>query len=81
MLANLGFVYVSYGETERGLKLMEQGVQNGALKYPEQTKLHLGLAYALAGHKSKAVQTLKTVQGGDGTADLARLWVLYAAKS
>ena len=34
----------------------------------------------IAGDKAKAQATFKTVQGADGTADLARLWSLYARR-
>jgi len=64
------------GKTDRGLALMEQGLKQGALKHPEEAKLHLALAYARAGQKAKAVQLLQNVRGNDGTADLARLWLL-----
>ena len=50
------------------------------LKRPEDAKLHLGIAQLVAGDKSKAQATFKTVQGTDGTADLARLWALYARR-
>ena len=43
-------------------------------------KLHLAIAYLLAGDNAKAQATLKTVSGNDGTADLARLWALYARR-
>ena len=71
-----GFNYVGYGEFEKGLALMAQGIAKGGLKYPEDAKLHLGYAQLLAGHKADAIKTLKTVAGPDGSADLARLWRL-----
>ena len=60
---------------------MEQGIQKGGMKRPEDAKLLMGIAYAMAGQKAKAQQMLKTVQGTDGTADLARLWSLHARQS
>jgi tetratricopeptide repeat protein len=75
-LAAIGYNEVINGKTERGLALMEQGLKQGPLKHPEDVKLHLALAYSLAGQKSKAVQLLQSVRGNDGTADLARLWLL-----
>jgi Tfp pilus assembly protein PilF len=76
-LVNLGFALVQHGRHDQGLELMERGIQKGALKRPEVSKLHLGLAYLQAGQKEKAVQIFKSVQG-EGTADLARLWALKA---
>ena len=72
----IGYNYVVNGKTDIGLSLMEQGLRKGPLRHPEDAKLHLGLAYAQAGQKVKAVQVLQTVHGNDGTTDLARLWIL-----
>ena len=76
-LVNDGNAYVSIGDFKKGITLIEQGIAKGGLKQPEDAKLHLGLAYLQADNKTKAVQILKSVQGNDGTADLARLWGLY----
>ncbi|HXY22683.1 MAG TPA: tetratricopeptide repeat protein, partial [Burkholderiaceae bacterium] len=76
-LLNTGYNYVLNGKFEHGLSMMEKGLRKGALKHPEDAKLHLGIAYYLAGDKSKAVQMLRSVQGTDGTADLAHLWAVY----
>lgn len=75
-LVNLGFAYVSAGQFEKGIGLMEQGVHKGGLKRTEDAKLHLAIAYLQADQKAKAIQMFKTVQGTDGTADLARFWVI-----
>ena len=75
-LVNVGFSYVTLGQFDKGLELMEQGVKAGNLKHPEEAKLHLGMGYAYAGQKEKAIEVFKTVQGSDGTADLARYWIL-----
>ena len=75
-LVNVGYSYVTLGQFDKGLELMEQGLKAGNLKRPEEAKLHLGIAYAMAGQKDKAVEILKNVQGTDGTADLARYWIL-----
>lgn len=73
-LVNLGF---NLGTT-KGIALIEAGIKKGGLKYPEDVKLHLAILMLQAGHKAKAVQVLKTVQGTDGTRDLANLWMLFA---
>jgi len=80
-LLAIGYNYVVNGQVDRGLALMEQGLHKGPLKHPEDAKLHLGLAYVHAGQKARAVQILQTVHGNDGTAELARLWVLQAGKA
>ncbi len=71
-----GFDYVTAGQGDKGLALMEQGIALDNLKHPDDSKLHLGIAYALAGKKAKALSTLKTVSGTDGAADLARYWIM-----
>jgi tetratricopeptide (TPR) repeat protein len=77
-LVKLGYAYVTMGETDKGIALIEQGIAKGGLKRPDDAKLRLGLALVQAGKKAKGVQTLRTVQGSDGTADVARLWATYA---
>ena len=80
-LVAIGYNYVVNGKAERGLSLMEQGLKQGPLKHPEDAKLHLALAYAHVGQKARAVQLLQSVRGNDGTADLARLWLLQTNRS
>jgi hypothetical protein len=77
-MVNLGYHYVTAGQFDKGIPLIEQGIQKGDLKRPDEAKLHLGLAYVQADKKSKALQTFKTVQGTDGTAELAHLWSIAA---
>jgi len=79
-LIAIGYNLVVNGKADRGLPLMEQALRQGALKHPEDAKLHLALAYAQIGQKGKAVQLLQSVHGNDGTADLARLWLLQTGR-
>ncbi len=79
-LVNVGFAYVSAGQFGTGLPLMEQGIAKGGLRQPEDAKLHLGIAYLAAGQKAKAIETLREVGGTDGTAELARLWLIHAQR-
>ena len=79
-LVNVGFAYVSAGQFDTGIPLMEQGIAKGGLRQPDEAKLHLGIAYLAAGQKANAVQTFKDVGGADGTADLARLWLIHAQR-
>ena len=80
-LVAAGMNLVYNGEAVKGVALIQQGIAKGGLKHPEDAKLHLGIAQLAAGDKAKAQATFKTVQGADGTADLARLWALYARRS
>jgi hypothetical protein len=80
-LVNVGMDLVFNGQAAKGLQLMQQGIAKGGLKRPEDAKLHLGIAQIVAGENAKAQATFKTVSGNDGTADLARLWALYARRA
>lgn len=80
-LVNLGFSLATAGEYDKGISLMEQGIKKGNLKFADDAELHLGVAQLLAGKKSAGVKTLKSVKGKDGTAELARFWVIYASQS
>ena len=77
-LVNLGLNYVYEGKADKGLPLIEAGIKKGGLKRPEDAKLRYGEALLHAGRKERAVQVLRDVKGTDGTADIARLWVLQA---
>ncbi len=80
-LVNIGMNLVYAGQNPKGLQLMQQGIAKGGLKRPEDAKLHLAIAQIIAGEGAKAQATLKTVTGADGTADMARLWSLYARRA
>jgi hypothetical protein len=77
-LVKVGLNYVYEGKADKGLPLIEQAIKKGGLKRPDDAKLRLGEAQIYAGQKSKGVQTLRDVKGTDGTADIARLWILNA---
>ncbi len=76
----LGMKLVYAGQAAKGVQLMQEGIAKGGLKRPEDAKLHLGISQLAAGEKAKAQATFKSVQGADGTADLARLWALFARR-
>ncbi|MYM24730.1 hypothetical protein GTP46_19015 [Duganella sp. FT135W] len=77
-LVNLGFNYVTLGQFDKGVDLMKQGIAKGVAKNPDDAKLRLGYALALAGKKDEAVEALKPLATGtDPRADLARYWIMY----
>ena len=77
-LVAIGLNYVYEGNAAKGLPLIDAGIKKGGLKRPEDAKLRYGEALLHAGRKDRAVQVLRGVRGTDGTADIARLWVLHA---
>ena len=79
---NDGFNYVLHGKSAKGLEMMEQALRQGTgFKRPEHAKLQLAYAYHLAGQNPKAIQICKTVQGTDGAASLARLWIVRLGRA
>ncbi len=73
-LFSVGFALAQAGKGDKGFALMQQAIA-GKVKRPDEAKLHLALAYHQAGKKADALKTLKTVEGTDGTSDLARYWI------
>jgi hypothetical protein len=78
-LVNVGYAYAVQGEVDKGIQLIRQGIAKDGLKHPEDARLRLGMAQ-LQSPKTKAagIQTLRSIRGNDGVADIARLWVLLA---
>lgn len=79
-LVGLGYSLVQSGQADKGLKMMEAAIKAGNLRRPDEAKLRLGEAYAVAGKKQQAISTLRTVGGKEGTADLARYWIMAINK-
>ncbi len=79
-LAKVGYAFVTNGEFDKGIAMIEQGIAKGGLKRAEDAKLHLGMAYLQANNRAKAVQVLRSVGGTDGAADLARLWIAQGGR-
>jgi hypothetical protein len=77
-LVNLGYNYVTLGQADKGIDLMKQGIAKGVSKNPEDAKLRLGYALAIAGKKDESIEVLKPLAtGADPRADLARYWINY----
>jgi hypothetical protein len=76
-LVNLGYAYVTLGQFDKGIELIQEGIAKGGLQNAEDAKLRLGYSYAMAGRKDDAIKTLGTVTGNDGRGDLARYWILW----
>jgi hypothetical protein len=80
-LVQVGTVVASMGQAEQGASLIQQGIAKDALKRPEDAKLRLGQALvANPKTKAKGQQTLRSVQGSDGAADLGRLYAILAGQ-
>jgi len=77
-LVKVGLNYVYEGKADKGLPLIDQGIKRGGLRRPDDAKLLYGEALLQAHQNAKAASVFKEVRGSDGTADLARLWVLQS---
>ncbi len=76
-LVKAGTVYASRGDVAKAVALLEQGIAKGNLRRLDDAKLRLGLAQLMnAPTKSKGLQTLRSIDAKDGTADIARLWAI-----
>ncbi len=78
-LVMVGFNMALSGQAAKGVPLIEQGIAKGGLKRPEDARLRLGQAMVLAGDP-KAANVLRGVTGADGTADLARMWIILSKR-
>ena len=76
-LIGLGLALSSTGAHERGLALITQGITKGGLRRADDAQLHLGLVALRAGKADQAKAAFAAVQGADGAADLARLYLLH----
>ncbi len=74
-LVKVGTVYASMGQADKAVELIEKGIAKGGLKRPDDAKLRLALAMAQSPKtKAKGLQALRAIGGGDGTAEVARLY-------
>jgi len=78
-LVNIGYAQVTLQRFDQGIALIEKGVARGALRNPDLARLRLGYAYAMAGRREQARNTLAALDGsGSGyAARLARYWLLW----
>jgi hypothetical protein len=76
-LVKAGMIYASRGDGAKAAELIEKGIAKGNLKRPDDAKLRLGLAQLMTpALKAKGAQTLRAIDAKDGTADVARLWLI-----
>lgn len=73
--------YAGYGKFDKAITLAEAAIAKGNLKNPDDARLRLVTYYLAAGQKAKADATAKAIKATDGPGDLARLYLLNAAKA
>lgn len=77
-MVNLGYAYVTMGQFDKGIDLIEKGIAKGGLKNPDDAKLRLGVSLVKAGRKSDAIKVFEGLKGNDGIGDLGRYWIIFA---
>ena len=80
ILVKLGIDYYGYGQYDKAITTIQEGIAKGGLKVPDDAQLALGIVYLAAGQKDKAVETFKSVTKTGGDAELAQLWALKAGQ-
>lgn len=74
-LITVGYNYVTFGQVDKGLDLIKQGIAKGPFDV-NVAKLRLGEAQMTAGQNADAIATFDTVEGDNGAKDIAQLWSL-----
>ena len=78
VLSSIGYTYVGFGDYQKGIAALQQGIAKGGLKHPEETRMQLGIAYYQAGQLPKAIETFSSFSGGGSAALLAHYWTIKA---
>ena len=72
----LGEAYASAGDAPAAIAAFEKALRKGGLRHPEDATLHLAIACLHAGEVDRAKALLSSIEGKDGTAALAGLWLI-----
>jgi len=80
-IVELGYDLVHAGSTPKGIELIESAIASGEIKDMGVAKLHLGLAYAMAGRNEEAAAQLSSIPGDENLARLGRLWAIQNKQS
>jgi tetratricopeptide (TPR) repeat protein len=81
VLVKLGVDYYGYGQYDKAISLIQEGIAKGGLKSPEDATLSLGIAYLAAGQKDKGVEALKQITQTGGPLEIAQIWIMTATVS
>lgn len=79
-LFNVGYTYVTMGQTAKGMVLMEQALARGGMKRADEAKLRLAGVYTQNEQREKALQIFRSLSGEDGSGSLAHLWTVYLSR-
>lgn len=78
-LVSVGAAYMTYGQPDKAVELIQQGIQKGNLKFPQQAELLLGMAELRSQHTADARKAFAEVakSSDPAYARLGKLWELH----
>jgi len=78
-LVTVGAAYMTYDQPDKAVELIQQGIQKGSLKFPDQANLLLGIAELHAKKNADARKAFSEVakSSNEGYARLGKLWELH----
>lgn len=74
----LGMAYWSFGQYDKAVTALTQGLQKGGVRNPDEANMILGMANLKLGKKAEAAKAFDQVKADPKMADVARLWTLVA---
>ena len=79
-LVQVGAAYLSYGQNEKAVAAVNQGIAKGNLKYPDEANLLIGIAQLRAHDNPAAQKAFEKVatSSNQNYARLGKLWALHA---
>jgi hypothetical protein len=79
-LVQLGAAYLSYGQNDKAIASLTQGIAKGGLKYQDEANILLGIAQLRQHDSAAAIRSFEKVasSSNDAYARLGKLWALHA---
>jgi hypothetical protein len=79
-LVQVGAAYLSYGQNDKAIADLNQGIAKGGLKYADEATILLGIAQLRQHDSAAAIRSFEKVAGSsnDAYARLGKLWALHA---
>lgn len=77
----LGFAYLTYGEANNAVTVLERGIAKGGVKSPAEAQIFLGMAYLKAKKPEEAKKAFRAVRDDQLYGQVAKLWMIRADQS
>ena len=75
--ASLGLLDTIDGNAQQGVTLISLGIEKGGLKFPDEARLHLGIAQYYAGQLPEAQKSFQAASNASGIGQIAHVWALF----